>query len=473
MAQNVPVENRDTRAVESATAHGVEDLCEWASGVKLDDLPETVRQRAALVIADNLAAVIAARNEPEVELLQEQLLSGGTTCEATVFRGGGPRTDRYSAAVANGAAADWCELDEGYRKAPCHGGLCVLPALWAEAEAEGRTVRELLRALVIGYEVVTRFARSFPFPDMTLHPHATLPAIGAAAGLAAVRQLPAETFLYAVTGASTMIAPGPFNHALKGALIRNVWAGTGAWVGLRCVDWSQFGIGGVAASPYDVFVVGLGTEARPSELTADLGRSWGIADGYHKIYACCQYSHSAVEALETLLARRPDVVAVRDVERIIVETHWRGLTLDNPRPGTSLAAKFSLPHIIATTSHLRHAGAEAFSATTLDNPAIAGLRERVELRRYEPECPWPEDRPARVTWILRTGERLEAECRSARGGPDRPFTSSEILNKVRKLTTPVYPNLPNICQDLVGLDGDLLASTWTDVVAKITVGAPS
>ena len=84
--------------------------------------------------------------------LHDQLLRRAAAPEATVFRGGRKRTDRYSAAVANGAAAGWCELDEGYRAVPCHGGLCVLPALWAEAEAEGRTVRELLRALAIGYE---------------------------------------------------------------------------------------------------------------------------------------------------------------------------------------------------------------------------------------------------------------------------------------------------------------------------------
>jgi 2-methylcitrate dehydratase PrpD len=128
---------------------------------------------------------------------------------------------------------------------------------------------------------------------------------------------------------------------------------------------------------------------------------------------------------------------------------------------------------MAATIHLRHAGAEAFSATTLDDPAIAMLRERVELGPYEPERPWPEDRPARVTWILRTGERLEAECRSARGGPDRPFAPSEILDKVRKITSPVYPHLPDICQALAALDGELLETTWTDAVARMTAGAPS
>ena len=436
MAPNAQAEEQDRRAVESATVDGVKDLSRWAATVEFDDLPDEVRRRAALVLADNLAAVVAARDEPEVRPLHDQLLNAGAAAEATVFRGGQSRTDRYSAAVANGAAADWCELDEGYRKAPCHGGLCVLPALWAEAEADAHTVRELLRALVIGYEVVTRFARGFPFEDLTLHPHGTLPAIGAAAGVAAVRRRSPEAFLDAVAGASTMVVPGPFNHAVKGALVRNVWAGVGAWIGLRSVDWAGFGISGAASSPYDVFVGGLGAEARPDELTAEVGRSWGIADGYHKIYACCQYSHAAVEAQEALLARRPDVEASRDIERIIVETHWRGLTLDNPRPATSLAAKFSLPHIMAAASHLGHAGAEAFSAATLDDPAIAALRDRVELRRYEPELPWPEDRPARVTWIPRTGEPLEAECKSARGGPDRPFAPSEILDKVREITAP-------------------------------------
>ena len=469
MAPNGPVEERAGAAL---VADGIMALSRWAAAVDFASLPEAVWRRAALVAADNLAAVVAARDEPELRPLHDQLLSTGGAAEATVFRGGRPRTDRYSAAVANGAAANWCELDEGYRKVPCHGGLCVLPALWAEAEAAENTVREMLRALAVGYEAVTRFARAFPFPEPMLHPHATLPAVGAAAGVAAMRRLGEGRFLDAITGASTMVAPGPFNHAVNGALVRNMWAGVGAWIGLRSVDWAGFGIRGAASSPYDVFVGGLGAEPRPDELTAGLGQSWGIVDGFHKIYACCQYAHAAVESVEELLARRPDVEAASDIERIVVETHWRGLALENRRPATSLAAKFSLPHIVASISHLRHAGAEAFSAASLRDPAIAALRERVELARYRPE-PSPEDRPARVTWLLRTGERLEAECRSARGGPDRPFAPSEILEKARGITASVYPRMADICQALVALDDALLDTTWTDAVARMCGGAPS
>jgi len=454
-------------ADDKTVAAAVGGLVDWAADLRFADLPEGTRRRAALVLCDDIAAIIAARDEPEVVRLQDQLLAGSGPVEATVFRGGRRRADRYSAAVANGSAADWCELDEGYRKATCHGGLCTLPALLAEAEAEGLTGEEVLRALAVAYEVVTRFAKGFAFKGLTLHPHATFAAVGAAAAVAAARGLKADRFLDAVTAASTMVAPGPYNHAVQGALVRNVWAGVGAWVGLRCADWAGFGIAGMAASPYHVFVEGMGAEARPDELTAALGDDWGIDDGYHKVHACCQYAHSAVEAVGDLHRQAPDRAAA-DLERIVVETHWRGLTLDNRRPATSLAAKFSMPHIIAAATVMGHAGAEAFSASTLTDPAIGALRDRVELEPFAPEQPWPHDRPARVTWIFKSGEQVDAECLSARGGPDRPFAPDEIMTKLRGITAPVYPNLAGVAEELVGLEDTVLATRWNDIVTRMT-----
>lgn len=458
-------------APAEGAAREFRELTAWAASVKIADLPERVQRRAALVLCDDVAAIVAARDEPEVSQLQAQLLSRPAVAEATVFRGGRQRTDRYSAAVANGAAADWCELDEGYRKATCHGGLCTLPALLAEAEAEGLAVDDVLRCLAVAYEVVTRFARGFAFKGLTLHPHATFAAVGAAAAMAAAQDCPAERFLDAVSAATTMVAPGPYNHAVTGALVRNVWAGVGAWVGMRCVDWAGFGIAGTPGSAYDVFVAGLGAEFKPGELTLGLGDDWAIEDGYHKLHACCQYAHSAVDAIAELSGEAPDLEPSAGIERIVVDTHWRGLTLDNRAPATSLAAKFSMPHIVAATTLIGHAGAEAFAATTLDDPAIAALRDRVELRAYEPEMPFPNDRPARVTWVLRSGERLTAECLSARGGPDKPFEPADILAKLGGIAAPVYPGLADAAEKLIALDPDMRARSWADVVGDIA-GTP-
>ena len=146
-------------AVEVGRA--LEKLVSVLADTEWTDIPEAVQKRAALVMCDDLGAIVAARGEPEVLALHDGIASSAGAGEATVFNGRGHHLDRYSAALANGCAGDWAELDEGYRRVICHAGVYCLPALLAEAEAEPHSTQDVLRALVIGYETVARVARVF------------------------------------------------------------------------------------------------------------------------------------------------------------------------------------------------------------------------------------------------------------------------------------------------------------------------
>ena len=157
-------EYSESSALREVCANSVQSLVRWATATEIRDIPQAVLSRAARIMADDLAAIIGARDEPEVARFHGRVLERRRPAEATVWRGGGARTDRLSAAVANAVAADWLELDEGYRPTPCHAGLYVLPALLAEAEAASVRCADVLRALVIGYEIVTRIARSWAQP---------------------------------------------------------------------------------------------------------------------------------------------------------------------------------------------------------------------------------------------------------------------------------------------------------------------
>lgn len=450
-------------------ADGLAALTRWSADLRWSDIPAAMQRRAAVVLADDLAAIVAARDEPELIALHDGMARSSGAGEATVFNARGQRLDRYSAATANGSAADWCELDEGYRRVICHAGLYCVPALLAEAEAIGATGEDTLRALAIGYETSARVARAFTWSTLTLHPHGSLAAVGAAATIAALRRLPAETAAAAIGSAATMVVPGPFNHTVQGALVRNVWPGVGAWSGLRAVDWATVGITGRPESLHDVYAAAFGGETHAEELTVELGGAWALADGYQKLHACCQYAHSAVEAMLAALDRVPGGNAT--VERIHIDTHWRGRKLDNVHPATTLAAKFSLQHILASTARHGHAGAEAFHASTLKDPATAALRESVSIGAFDPEPEWPNDRPARVTVETADGTRITQECLSARGGPDRPFQPSEIRDKIAGIVAAPYPAMAPILERLVDLDPALLAAPWDRAVAAMTAGA--
>jgi 2-methylcitrate dehydratase PrpD len=345
-------------------AEGIRELTRWAAAVRVKDIPPLVLQRAVRVLADDLAAIIGARDEPEVERVHARTIERARAKEATIFRGGRPRADRLSAVVANGVAADWLELDEGYRLAPCHAGLYTVPALLAECEARDVPLREMLRALALGYEIATRVARTWTPRAMLMQSHGRYAAVGAAAAVALARSADADLLRSALTGAVTLTMASPRDHLVSGALIRNVWPAVGAWAGTMSVDWAECGIGGVDTGFYDVYSTVHGGTAQPSRLTERLGEQWGILDGYMKVYACCQHLHSTVEAI---VGMQP-TGEWQAIDEIAVETHPLAISLANPRPITTLGAKFSLPHAAAAAVVVGSGGADAFMSTTLHDP---------------------------------------------------------------------------------------------------------
>ena len=441
-------------------------LIEWAADAASKPLPEPVRRRAAIILSDDIGAMVAGSLETQVARALEGLLrtSSGKT-EATVLAKGAPRADRYAAASANGMAITWCELDEGFRNASCHGGAYTIPALLAEAEAQGRTVDEVLRALAVAYEVTTRFALAFPFPVFNVHPHAAFAAIGGAAAASLVRRQDAGTMLAAVTGGASMSFAGPFDTAVEGALIRNAWTAAGAWIGLRAADWAEAGIGGGAVTPYDVFVGAYQTRGVPEALVEGLGSVWSVTNGYHKLFACCGYAHSAVEATLELLGRMKK--KKEEIAEIVVEAAPGGQALRNAEPETVLAAKFSMPHAIAATVQLGTAGARAFTQDKLEDAEISKLRKRVRLQPYPNIKPAPNDRPARVTMRFNDGAEISAVVESARGGADKPFDEPTLLSKLAENAGAVFPAVPETMKKVIAGDKDLLSQGWKETLAAM------
>jgi 2-methylcitrate dehydratase PrpD len=437
---------------------GFVELCTWAAMTPLETLPPEVRQRACLVLADDIAAIVAAATEPEVAAVQAQLArSAGSTAVATVLGRAPFRVDPYTAAAANGMAICWTELDEGYRLVACHAGAYIIPALIAEAEASGAHTHDVIASLAIAYEVTARIAHAFPAQPLRVHPHAAFAPLGAAAGVARLRGYSPTDLASALSSAMTMSHAGPYGHAPAGALARNAWTATGAWAGYRAADWAPLGIGGLAETIFDVMVTCYGHDCVPERLTADLGTAWAVSSGYHKMIACCQYAHSAVEATLCLRAANAALADPANIAAITVATHPMGETLATREPQTVLAGKFSMLHAVAATAVYGDAGASAFARNSLSDPRVSALRSRVRLLPHDDIKPWPKDRPARVEITFTDGRRISASVDSARGGPDDPFAEAELRAKITTLTADLYPAMAARLQGLA-----TSRCRWTD-----------
>lgn len=430
----------DTRADAAAVDQALRKLCAWAASVQSGRIADRIMHRAMMVFADDLSILLATADDPTIAAGQDYLLRTPGRAESTVFALRPTKAARDRAGAANGLAITWTVLDEGYRDLPCHAGSYILPALLAEAEAIDVPFDRMLRALALAYEITVRFARCFRFPDATLHSHAVFGPLGATAGIALLRGFKPEQLRRSLCAASTFAMAGPLNHTKLGGNIRSAWTALGAQSGFLAADLPSLGFNALDSAPFDAFVTCLGTQAMVEELNGTLGGPMAIEHGYHKAYACCQYLQGVVEASLTL-ADGAAALPASEIVGIVVETHDRALFMRGQAPQNVLAAKFSVEHAAAVVAARRSAIAADFGDRGLADPEVARLRDLVRVSRHPRTGEWPMDRPSRVEWRFASGERLTADCNSARGGRDRPFTEEELLDKIEAQCAANFPRV--------------------------------
>ena len=423
----------------SKSIQELHNLTEWAVSVQFEDLPKDVVAKAKCVFLDDLGAIICGSQEYEPSYLRQLYgVNDDNKNEATVLAAGFPTTDIFTAAELNGTAGCWVELDGGYRLAVSHAGIYSLPALLALAEKENATFDRLLTALVVGYEFGARFAESWELPNLLIHPHGVFSMIAATAACAKLKCTEKDAFFRMITTASALTINSPFDHAIRGALVRNTWTGMGARLGLYSVFVNEAGMYGLDDSPYSVFSKIYRGVFKPSVLDKDLGKRYAIMSGYHKMHACCAYMHTTLEAILELRKQYYEAGMTSEPEEILVEIHDKGTGLTQVHPKTTLGSKFSVPHAAAAAWTLGESGYYAFNGESLNNPSIRELREKVIV---EPICREgnadPADRSSRVTIRFADGSSSQSFAMNSMGDPTRPLTEQQLVQKFCSMTSDI------------------------------------
>src|SRR5437868_1150996 len=111
-------------------------LAQFAAGARLDDVSAAARDRARWIVADCIPVIAAGMQQPEMQALAAKHLTQAAPGRAWVI-GVRKRAALLDAALLNGTAGTWLELDEGNLFAKGHPGIQVVPAAVAAAQELG------------------------------------------------------------------------------------------------------------------------------------------------------------------------------------------------------------------------------------------------------------------------------------------------------------------------------------------------
>ncbi|MGA9864886.1 MAG: MmgE/PrpD family protein [Acetobacteraceae bacterium] len=415
------------------TAEQTRTLGAFVAGLTFGSLPTRVAAQAGDVILDTLGCCIAAWTEDPDKAAIATKLAGTFRADpvALIWGSRGVRTDAGLAALANGILANAADYDDTHKRALLHTGSVIVPVVLALAEEKRLTGRQVLTAIVAGYEVAVRVGMTvMPSHYRFWHSTATNGTFGAAASAASALGLDAERATFALGFAGTQAA-GLNTFFSYGDFTKSLHPGKAALNGVISARLAAIG----ATSPPTMIEHDKGYARAYSENpdmaapTRGLGTDWEILQNGFKWFPSILASHAPIQATLDIVIGND--VAPAEIDFITNETyatvksHFSNKAVDTP-----MGARVSVPYCVAIAAMDRQVGQAQFAPERVRDPAVRDLLARTETVA-DPELTklYPDKFPARVTIGLKDGRRLTETRYFPKGDPQEPLTPGEIEAK--------------------------------------------
>jgi 2-methylcitrate dehydratase PrpD len=374
-------------------------LARWVAGLRYDDLPPDVVDRAKGVTLHGLASILlGARTAPgreAVGLVGEE--EAGVRDGATVMVDGA-RVTTGGAAFANAEMAFAGGKLDTFRMLT-HPGTAIIPGAFAAAERADASGRDFLTALAAGYEVMERLAADFIPTVMARGFHAgpVFGVFGAAVAAAKVQrfsedQVNSAIALCASLAAGNLEGARSGGRALReGAAVRNAMlavalAGRGHAGGETVLEGEAGFYHAYAGSNSGRLTYSFtgDTQASLAAITRGLGQDWLFRETLYRIYSTAGYNIAHVDVTARLCEEHG--IRAEDVDRIEAVVNWLETQYPSPafpsrredgeaRPGST--AYFTAYGVVERGFPLLRGSLE--SAGAEDPPAVLELMKRVTI----------------------------------------------------------------------------------------------
>lgn len=423
-----------SRAVPEYLQSTAQFMCD----TRLDDLTAQAKDRARWIIMDCLPVVAAGMQQAEMQTYAAKHLEGAASGTAWVI-GTRRRAGALDAALLNGTAGTWLELDEGNLFAKGHPGIQVVPAAVALAQEIDASGADLLLAVALGYEVSARISRAANV-KLSIHPHGTYGVIGAALAAAKLKGFDAAQMAELLNVSATMGMATSRQTLLDGATVRNIFTGHSGFMGLTAVRLVECGFTGEIDGVGNVYSRVLSDVFDPQRMIADMGTEWLIAKNYFKLHPTGRYVHSAIDALEDLLSRVPgtrlDIARIRTIR---VRAYMLAAMLAEKHVVSSFGARFSVPFALASILYHGRSGLQSFDDAAVANPHIQALAAKVDIAEDKAyTARFPEEQVCDLAIELDDGTLMEGRCIVTKGEPAKPHSEDELRGKFFDLGAPIW-----------------------------------
>ncbi len=409
------------------------DLASYIGKFRLEDVPDNVVSEAKYCILDSIGAAIGAASYEEIPNIARRVLSfsGEDGDNSASIWGGNRKTSLFQAILLNGIMGHALELDDVHTQSKTHIGAVVLPSAWTLAESIGATGKELLEAVIVGYETMARIGKGFGVASHRKkgwHVTGTAGTFGSAAACAKLLKLDEDQIVSSLGMAGTQ-SSGLWAFLEDGASCKKLHPARAAVNGFVAALMAQSGMtgpehildardGGLYPATSDFFDI--------AEVSKDLGSRYELLKMDKKPYPCCRSTHCAIDAILQLQSKQE--IPAEAVDSMRVRTYEIGVKqCGSPNyPSTAAEAKFSTPYTVATALVNGNVTLKSFSRKNIEDNRVRKIAARTKVEESATfTSRYPEHWGCAIELKLINGAALEHEVADASGSVYSPLSHKQ------------------------------------------------
>lgn len=403
------------------------ELASFVVGLREQSIPTPVLERSKDLLLDTLASAIAGHQGDETGQVEALARATGQG-ESTIIGGG--YLSPVGATLLNAYLITAVTVCDVHRPSLCHITPEVVPPALVIAERERSSGRDLLTALVAGFETTTRIGLGLNYPAFRArgwHAPGVIGPFGAAAAVGSLLKLDLERQVLAFGLAGSQSAgtfaawgtPTVKFHQARGAvsgLLAALLAEQGFQASQEILEASD---GGILSTYSD--------GGKPEAITAAFGRHWELENISLRLWPTASSIQSVITAVFALIDKhdlRPEQIQrVRvGLSKQVYDMHgeigWEG----------KFRALLSTRYVVAVVLADRRCWLDQFAPERTSDAALGDFaRNRVHVE-VDPSV----EGTGAVVDITDTQGRTVSDRRAVpRGDAADPLTRADIIEKLR------------------------------------------
>jgi 2-methylcitrate dehydratase PrpD len=413
-------------------------LAEYAAGLRYEDLPPAVVQRAKDCIADTVATILFGVDLPWSRIIVDYAKRNGAGGRSRILGAGDVPLHAPSAALANGAIAHAFEMDNLTQpNSGSHPGATTFSAALAIAQERGLSGRETIVGVVAGWETMIRIGRATKHSNERrgFHAPGTTGPFGAAVACGRLMRFDAERMTNAIgIAASTAGGLLEFARSGTGAMVKRLHLGRAAEGGVLAASLAADGFTGPrsAIEGQAGFLKVFCNEYDMTELTRGLGRDYVTMSILLKRFPAHITAHTPVQAIEEL--KEAHKFAGADVASISIAGEERVAKVNNiPAPTDLMMAQYSVPFCVALALYRDARDPQAFADAAVRDPDIRALAAKVTIT-VDQDVHAHGALASTVAVTLKDGRTFSRRVEHFKGTPANPLAPDEMRDKFLLLT---------------------------------------